>query len=704
MALYQKITITDAGAELISGIILNGGNPLTFEAVAVGSGELAEGATPAKFSGLIQEAKRLPIETVTNNGGMITVTARLATDTITADLYHREIGVYANGILLAYGNTGDKYDYIPAAGNNAAVQKIIRVPLAIGTMQTTFAEMDSTDLVTHAALEARVAKVVEPIVREKVTVEMVEDTVREAVDEVTGDIIDKHIDKALFEAGEYRTTNGTQDYTARCFEITNPASGRIDKIAIPCRSATNAFDRMYKGTPVYLSVFEKNEIGEWEHIGMSTNANYQTAGATATWNFDNLKLSGRPIRFIVVTAKANTQFDTSLYMGARVTTSTAGAAYEESSLATAQNYLIDGTFSGAYLKEKYTRETEETAATGWAWIYDHPGAGGDYLMTIGGINIYVPDSSSLATDAEVKAQYIETINAAQPYVTATTQDTPAEVGEGGYYFILTATEKGLTGNVTLSGNPAAVKFSGNTLTGGKDNGAEHIADASCHVSAYERKKWNGINAYRLFAGQPITEMPSSVDLSQTLLANQMCWYCKHLTSIAGLDMRCAINTVGAFEHCERLATISGAQFFNAQNASYMFADCPALAVIGDASFEYTEIAVAMFLRCTSLESTGTAGFRYLTNASYMFDGCTSLYDITSMVLASISDALHMFRGCILNLASVQHIANNINTVAGGNITIGINAELEGNSELATALETIRGKGWTVTEEYNTKTA
>ncbi len=531
MALYQKITITDAGAELISGIILNGGSPLTFEAVAVGSGELAEGVNTATFTGLIQEAKRLPIETVTQQGGIITVTARLATDTITADLYHREVGVYANGILLAYGNTGDKYDYIPTAGSNAAVQKIIRVPLAIGNMQTAFAEMDTTDLVTHAALEARVVSIVEPAIREIVTPEIaqeafndaVRDIAREAAEEGAADayaaqvkaeaaaaealvseakiksvadivehadivwdinkmfgnstdtyrefyaisalrqyfheidvangdtdpatgfnyskkfmvpglkirylrgvsngyipepfwctttwtggnidwswvpgtesitddfsnplkwmddvpmhMMDIHLDGestdstgalvlhvtpeekatwneaaaggSLYEPGEYKTANGMQNFVARCFEIKKPVSGIVEQISFPFRTSTDIYDTTYRENPVYLSVFEQNASGEWEHLGMSTNAITQDIGATGNYAFDKLPLSGRPIRLIVVTAQENTQFDTSLNMGVRVATSTDGAAYTESSLTPVSNYLISATFSGMYLK------------------------------------------------------------------------------------------------------------------------------------------------------------------------------------------------------------------------------------------------------------------------------------------------------------------------------------------------------------------
>ena len=88
----------------------------------------------------------------------------------------------------------------------------------------------------------------------------------------------------------------------------------------------------------------------------------------------------------------------------------------------------------------------------------------------------------------------------------------------------------------------------------------------------------------------------------------------------------------------------------------------------------------------------------------MFSGCINLEDITSMRLDLLSYAQSMFGNCILNLESVKHIAEKINIVAKSVITIGINAELQGNTELAAALETIRGKGWIIIEEYNTKTA
>ena len=143
---------------------------------------------------------------------------------------------------------------------------------------------------------------------------------------------------------KHRTANGTQNLTARCFEISKPVSGVVACIEIPCRSTSDAWDKMYKATAVYLAVYEENTSGEWVRIGISSNARLQIAGETGTWNFSSLVLSGRPIRFVVYTSINNTNLLSGLYMGARVTASTDGAAYEESPFTTAQQYLIDVTF------------------------------------------------------------------------------------------------------------------------------------------------------------------------------------------------------------------------------------------------------------------------------------------------------------------------------------------------------------------------
>ena len=576
MALYQKITITDAGAALMSRILTSGGEHLTFEAIAVGSGEMEVNELPAAYTKLKKEVKRLPIESVERNGGTITVSARLATDTLTADLYHREIGIIANGVLLAYGNTGNKYDYIPSAGNNAAVQKTIRVPLVMGNMQTTFAEMDTTDLVTHAALEARVSTLVEPVVRE-ISTELAESALNDAVRELAQEV-----------AGE---------------------------------AAAGAYAAQVKA---------------------------EAAAAHALLSENNIN-------------------------------SAITEAIGE---------------HGPAILETLATEDSGTAATGWIWFKDSPGVAGDVLCKINNVAVIIPSSG---------VDFAGTINAAQTFVTATEKELPSYIGTGGGPFVeLTANEKGSKGNgIKISINPYAVR-SGEFLTGGKNpTEPQQTAAALLEVASNTAAP---LNAYRLFANRDdMVKIPNKYDLSNAIFAFEMALNNKELKSIENLNMRSCLNAYGAFYNCPALESIDGAYFALCKDCYYMFAYDTALRTIGSAQFDYAENTQDMFRKC-AITSTGSSTFAYARNTSFMFAECKHLENITSMGLKRIIEADGMFTGCILNLASVKHIANNINTVHNGRITIGINATLQGNSELAAALETIRGKGWTVTEEYNTKTA
>ena len=106
----------------------------------------------------------------------------------------------------------------------------------------------------------------------------------------------------------------------------------------------------------------------------------------------------------------------------------------------------------------------------------------------------------------------------------------------------------------------------------------------------------------------------------------------------------------------------------------------------------------MFTYCTSLTSF-SSDLPELVNAIDMFNGCEALTDFTG-ILPSLKNGINMFSGCKLNLASIQNIAENINSVTSGSITIGVSADLQGNSELNTVIQAIIDKGWTVTEQYN----
>lgn len=164
MASFQNMVITTAGLELLQDLILEGGTPLTFSGVGVGDGLLEDSDITARTS-LVHEVHRLPIEKIEKQeGGHIRVFARLATDIITTDVYHRELGVFARygeqEILFAYGNAGDDYDFIPATGNNASICKTIVTEFTVGSMKAVFLPLDSKDFVTHEAMNAQVEEVI----------------------------------------------------------------------------------------------------------------------------------------------------------------------------------------------------------------------------------------------------------------------------------------------------------------------------------------------------------------------------------------------------------------------------------------------------------------------------------------------------------------------------------------------------------------
>lgn len=116
----------------------------------------------------------------------------------------------------------------------------------------------------------------------------------------------------------------------------------------------------------------------------------------------------------------------------------------------------------------------------------------------------------------------------------------------------------------------------------------------------------------------------------------------------------------------------------------------------------------------------------LINGTFMFERCFNLINFTSKTpnleqammmfaesnkltrfdgnLQSLINGNAMFRRCRLDLMSVQNIADTINDLSSkgksGNITIGMSAGIKDLQETSEALEKIRGKGWTVIEQYN----
>ena len=103
----------------------------------------------------------------------------------------------------------------------------------------------------------------------------------------------------------------------------------------------------------------------------------------------------------------------------------------------------------------------------------------------------------------------------------------------------------------------------------------------------------------------------------------------------------------------------------------------------------------MFKKCEALE-TFVSDIPVLWNGNEMFNGCTSLSNFIAD-LSSLTDAELMFKGCKLSDDSLMYIADTINTVESGSITIDVE---DVTSEVAKKyLEDIARKGWTVATNH-----
>lgn len=176
MIMYPDIKLTNKALSRIRELIFDntGTERLVFTHVAVGDGVLPEGTAEEDREALAHEVHRSPIETFSKEltSGRVSMSARLATDMLVADLIHRETGVYAMGadgreFLFAYCNAGDAYDYIPASGSTAAVYKSITVSFDVGELRTIFRDLPSDDLVSFAAFNTRLNQLLPELVDEK---------------------------------------------------------------------------------------------------------------------------------------------------------------------------------------------------------------------------------------------------------------------------------------------------------------------------------------------------------------------------------------------------------------------------------------------------------------------------------------------------------------------------------------------------------
>lgn len=154
---------------------------------------------------------------------------------------------------------------------------------------------------------------------------------------------------------------------------------------------------------------------------------------------------------------------------------------------------------------------------------------------------------------------------------------------------------------------------------------------------------------------------------------------------------------GMFADCASLTTFIG-DTSSMTSAVKMFKGCSSLNTINMNLGSLVD-GYYMFDNCSSITSFG-GDLQNLENGFAMFNGCSSLTSF-SCGLPSLTRGEAMFFGCKLDLKSVQNIADTINTPSTKDvISIGIDASLRGDADLATAIAAIEAKNWIVDVGYN----
>jgi hypothetical protein len=182
------------------------------------------------------------------------------------------------------------------------------------------------------------------------------------------------------------------------------------------------------------------------------------------------------------------------------------------------------------------------------------------------------------------------------------------------------------------------------------------------------------------------------DLSSMTDGICMFYGCFNLTSFSA-DLSSLTSGIGMFYNCSNLTSFSST-LPNLTDGENMFYQC-----FGLTSFN-TDLSSLwngdnMFWHCSNLTSF-SADLSNLTNGDHMFNGCENLTSFSS-VLPNLTNGTYMFDGCKLDTASVQNIADTINTppvIPKKTIHIGI-GNTTPNEQEETAFNTIAFKNWTV---------
>lgn len=130
-----------------------------------------------------------------------------------------------------------------------------------------------------------------------------------------GEIVEASLNGTVIEP--HTTATGTDNANFKWCQMapTRILSGTVAVISMPCRTTASP---LITTSPVYLSVFQLNAGGEYEHVGTSENAVVQTIGQTSRWTFRRLQLTGRTMRLCPV-PDTTSEWTDKLVLGGRVT-------------------------------------------------------------------------------------------------------------------------------------------------------------------------------------------------------------------------------------------------------------------------------------------------------------------------------------------------------------------------------------------------
>jgi hypothetical protein len=165
-----------------------------------------------------------------------------------------------------------------------------------------------------------------------------------------------------------------------------------------------------------------------------------------------------------------------------------------------------------------------------------------------------------------------------------------------------------------------------------------------------------------------------------------------------------------FASCPNLVSFSS-DLSSLTNGQSMFATCPNLVSFSSDLSSLTN-GTLMLSVCENLTSFSADLFS-LTNGDHMFYMSSQLTSFSSN-LSSLTEGKYMFYRCKLDASSIKNIIDTINTY-NAKLALGMGcnnitedkdlfAQEVGYADMATLLQTLKAKGWTVTAQYNGRPA